>query len=108
MVILSVGKGDFTVHSGHFIVLYGYKNGKFQLNDPFSYTNSSKLWDYQTLMNQTKNTWLYYKADSEAAAAITTTTAAPTTAAPVTSTTIAPITGTSAYSTTYATSASVG
>ncbi|MBO7682777.1 MAG: C39 family peptidase [Clostridia bacterium] len=109
MVILSVGKGDFTVHSGHFIVLYGYKNGKFQVNDPFSYTNSSKLWDYQTLMNQTKNTWIYYKADSEAAAAITTTTAAPTTTtttAPVTSTTIAPITGTSAYTTTYVSSAS--
>ncbi|MBP5271793.1 MAG: hypothetical protein ILO43_02345, partial [Clostridia bacterium] len=71
--------------------------------------NSSKLWDYQTLMNQTKNTWIYYNADSEAAAAITTTTAAPTTTtttAPFTSTTIAPITGTSVYTTTYVSSAS--
>lgn len=83
MVILSVGKGDFTVHSGHFIVLYGYKNGKFQLNDPFSYTNSSKLWDYETLVNQTKNMWIYYKSGSEAAATASTTvtTTASTTAA---------------------------
>lgn len=95
MIILSVGTGDFTVHSGHFIVLYGYKNGKFQLNDPFSYTNSSKLWDYETLSKQTKNTWIYYKAGSEAAATAsttTTTTAATTTIAPttgITSTTVA-------------------
>lgn len=96
MIILSVGNGDFTVHTGHFIVLYGYKNGKFQVNDPFSYTNSSKLWDYATLSKQTKNTWIYYKAGSEAAAGITTTTtAAPTTAAATatTMTTIAPSTG---------------
>ena len=98
MVILSVGKGDFTVHSGHFIVLYGYKDGKFKLNDPFSYTNSSKLWDYATLQKQTKNMWIYFKADSEAAATMSTTTTtvattAATTAATTTATTIAPSTG---------------
>lgn len=111
MVILSVGKGDFTVHSGHFIVLYGYKNGKFQLNDPFSYTNSSKLWDYNTLINQTKNCWIYYKGDSPAAASLTTsTTAAPTTASTTAApTTIAPSTGTTAsYTTSYVTSPTVG
>lgn len=81
MVILSVGKGDFTVHNGHFIVLYGYKNGKFQLNDPFSYTNSSKLWDYETLSNQTKNMWIYYKNGSEAAKTASTTTTTITTTA---------------------------
>lgn len=90
MVILSVGQGDFTVHSGHFIVLYGYKNGKFQVNDPFSYTKSSKLWDYTTLMNQTKNTWIYFKSGTEAAAtASTTTTTATTTAATATGATTA-------------------
>lgn len=103
MIILSVGKGDFTVHSGHFIVLYGYKNGKFQLNDPFSYTNSSKLWDYETLSKQTKNTWIYYKAGSEAAAAITTTTAAPTTAATTTATYSSTTAYTTAYTTVYTT-----
>ena len=93
MIILSVGKGDFTVHSGHFIVLYGYKNGKFQVNDPFSYTNSSKLWDYATLSKQTKNAWIYYKAGSEAAATASTTT------------TTAATTVTTAAATTYATTA---
>lgn len=83
MVILSVGKGDFTVHKGHFIVLYGYKNGKFQLNDPFSYTNSSKLWSYDRLMNQAKNTWILFRSGSNAAASAFSTTVAPTTA-PVT------------------------
>ena len=110
MVILSVGKGDFTVHSGHFIVLYGYKNGKFQLNDPFSYTNSSKLWDYETLQKQTKNMWIFYKAGSDAAAAVTTTTTT-TTAAPTTTTSYSTTTAyttaytTTTYRTTYATTA---
>lgn len=114
MVLLSVGHGDFTVHNGHFIVLYGCKDGKFKVNDPFSYTNSSKLWDYETLRKQTKNMWIYYKADSEAAATMstTTTTVAATTAATtvVTSTTLAPSTGIPSYATTTAlsTSSTVG
>lgn len=114
MVILSVGTGDFTVHSGHFIVLYGYKNGKFQVNDPFSYTNSSKLWDYETLANQSKNMWIYYKAGTEAANTVTTTTrtttAAPTTTYPaVTSTTNVTIaTATATYAQTTGTTASAG
>lgn len=102
MIILSVGKGDFTVHSGHFIVLYGYKNGKFQVNDPFSYTNSSKLWDYETLSKQTKNAWIYYKAGSEAAATASTTT---TTAATSAGTTAATYATTSASNTTVFTTA---
>ena len=110
MVILSVGKGDFTVHSGHFIVLYGYKDGKFKVNDPFSYTNSSKLWDYATLQKQTKNMWIYYKAGSEAAATMSTTTTTAATTASTTATTIAPSTGvaTTAGTTVYSTSATVG
>lgn len=102
MAILSVGKGDFTVHNGHFIVLYGYKNGKFQLNDPFSYTNSSKLWDYATLQKQTKNMWIFYKAGTDAANAVTTTTT--TTAAPTTTTTYTTA-STTAYTTTAYTTA---
>lgn len=99
MIILSVGKGDFTVHSGHFIVLYGYKNGKFQVNDPFSYTNSSKLWDYQTLSNQTKNAWIYYKAGSEAAATASTTTTTAATTASTTAAATYSATATTAYTT---------
>ena len=112
MIILSVGKGDFTVHSGHFIVLYGYKNGKFQVNDPFSYTNSSKLWDYATLSKQTKNAWIYYKAGSEAAAtASTTTTTAATTAGTTAATyTTAATSNTTVFTTayTYTTTGTIG
>ena len=36
-----MGPGDFT-NSGHFIVIYDYSRKKFSVNDPFSYTNSSK------------------------------------------------------------------
>lgn len=95
MIILSVGKGDFTVHSGHFIVLYGYKDGKFQLNDPFSYTNSSKLWTYDQLVNQTKNMWAYFKAGSEPESFSKVTSTTTTTAAATTVST----TGTTAYTT---------
>ena len=112
MIILSVGKGDFTVHSGHFIVVYGYKNGKFQVNDPFSYTNSSKLWDYTTLSNQTKNAWIYCKAGSEAAAtASTTTTTAATTASTTAAANTAYTTATTAYTTAttvYTTTGTIG
>lgn len=55
-IICSVGKGDFT-DQGHFIVLTGYEDGKFQVNDPNSWENSAKLWSYETLRNQIKNMW---------------------------------------------------
>ncbi len=112
MMILSVGNGDFTVHSGHFIVLYGYKNGKFQVNDPFSYTKSSKLWDYETLSNQTKNAWIFYKAGSATAptTSTTTTTAATstTTTTTYTTTTTAPRTYSSTTTTAYTTRYTTG
>lgn len=41
LIICAMGPGDFT-NSGHFIVIYDYSRKKFSVNDPFSYTNSSK------------------------------------------------------------------
>jgi len=55
-VIIVVGPGDFT-QSGHFLVVKEYKNGKFILNDPNSYANSSKEWEYDTLKGQIRNLW---------------------------------------------------
>ena len=57
-VICSVGPGDFT-KNGHFIVLSGWKDGKIQVNDPFSRQNSQKLWTYSRIKKQAKSMWVY-------------------------------------------------
>ncbi len=55
-VILALGPGDFT-STGHYIVLTGVKEGKFQVNDPNSRLNSEKLWSYEELEGQIRNIW---------------------------------------------------
>lgn len=55
-VIVAVGPGDFTA-TGHFLVLTGYENGQFRLNDPNSRKNSDRFWDYEALAPQIQNLW---------------------------------------------------
>jgi len=55
-VVINVGPGDFTLN-GHYMVLVGYEDGLFRLNDPFSLEKSQKLWSYQQLEGQIKNLW---------------------------------------------------
>ncbi|MDO5520640.1 MAG: C39 family peptidase [bacterium] len=57
-IICAMGPGDFTT-TGHFIVLSGYEDGKIKVNDPNSYKNSEKLWDYEEISGQIKNLWAY-------------------------------------------------
>ncbi|MCD8146234.1 MAG: C39 family peptidase [Clostridiales bacterium] len=57
-LICAVGPGDFTA-SGHFIVIYGYSDGVFLVNDPNSPTRSGQTWSYNTLSSQIKNIWYY-------------------------------------------------
>lgn len=57
-LICAVGAGDFTA-SGHFIVLYGYSDGAFLVNDPNSLIRSEQTWSYETLSSQIKNIWYY-------------------------------------------------
>lgn len=57
LIICIMGPGDFT-DKGHFIVLTGYKDGKFAVNDPNSYKNSNKKWSFDELSSQTKNLWV--------------------------------------------------
>lgn len=57
-IICSVGPGDFT-ENGHFIVLTGYENGMFRVNDPNSRLRSEKTWSYDTLKDQIVNMWWY-------------------------------------------------
>ena len=55
-VILAVGPGDFTT-SGHYIVLTGWEDGSFRVNDPNSRIRSEKLWTYEELEGQIRNIW---------------------------------------------------
>lgn len=56
-IICVMGPGDFTT-SGHYIVLTGTENGLIRVNDPNSYENSSKLWDYDDIEDQFRNLWV--------------------------------------------------
>lgn len=58
MIICSMGPGDFT-SSGHFIVLYGYDQNGFLVNDPFSRIRSSRSWSYDTISGQIRSMWGY-------------------------------------------------
>lgn len=56
MIICAVGQGDFTT-SGHFIVIYGYDENGFYVNDPNCIYRSGKAWKYDVLYGQIKNLW---------------------------------------------------
>lgn len=55
-IICVMGPGDFTA-TGHFIVLTGYENGAFTVNDPNSFENSRKTWTYAQIKEQIDNIW---------------------------------------------------
>lgn len=56
MLICSVSPGDFT-QTGHFIVIYGYEDGWFEVNDPNSVSNSEAKWKFDRLAGQIRNMW---------------------------------------------------
>lgn len=56
LIICVLGPGDFT-DSGHFILLTGYQDGAFTVNDPNSPLRSQQTWSYDTLSGQIKNLW---------------------------------------------------
>jgi hypothetical protein len=60
IIICIMGPGDFT-DSGHFIVITGCSSGGFIVNDPNSYTNSSKVWSYDEIYGQIKDLWELWK-----------------------------------------------
>jgi hypothetical protein len=56
LIILNLGPGDFTT-TGHYIVVTGYTDEGFTVNDPNSRERSAKTWTFQRLENQVKNLW---------------------------------------------------
>lgn len=58
-VICIMGPGKFT-SAGHFIVLAGYKDGKFIVHDPNSRVRSKKMWAYEEFSDQIRNLWVYW------------------------------------------------
>lgn len=56
LIVANVGPGVFT-EVGHYIVLVGYEDGKFKVNDPNSYANSEKMWEFEEFADQVKMMW---------------------------------------------------
>lgn len=55
-LIMSMAPGHFT-DTGHFIVVHGYKDGKFLINDPDSVIRSNKAWSFSEFSSEIKNIW---------------------------------------------------
>lgn len=60
IIICAMGKGDFTI-SGHYIVIYGYDNEGFMVNDPNCVARSGRRWAFSEIENQIKSIWVYGK-----------------------------------------------
>lgn len=59
LLVCSMSPGDFTT-GGHYILIRGYDENGFFVNDPNRRSNSDKQWDYETLSYQIKNLWGIY------------------------------------------------
>lgn len=57
LIVCSMRPGDFTT-TGHFILIRGYDENGFYVNDPNRRSNSEKQWDFDTLRPQIKNLWV--------------------------------------------------
>ena len=60
-VVCAMAPGDFTT-TGHYIILTGYDENGFTVNDPNSPMRSSQHWSYETLEGQISNLWAFSKA----------------------------------------------
>lgn len=60
LIICSMGPGVFT-STGHFVVFYGYEDGKFSVNDPNCVYRSRRIWEYEEFGGQIKRIWVFEK-----------------------------------------------
>lgn len=56
LIVCSMWPGDFTT-TGHYILIIGYEEEGFIVNDPNRRSNSEKRWSYDTLDGQIRNLW---------------------------------------------------
>ncbi len=60
LLICAMREGDFTA-AGHFIVIYGYDEFGFKVNDPNCVARSRRRWSYDEIGEQIKSVWGYRK-----------------------------------------------
>lgn len=60
IIICSMSPGDFTI-GGHFVVVYGYTEEGFLLNDPNCVARSRQVWSYSEIGGQIKHIWIFRK-----------------------------------------------
>ncbi len=56
ILICAMRPGDFTA-GGHFIVIYGYEDNGFKVNDPNCVARSRRIWSFAGLESQIKMIW---------------------------------------------------
>lgn len=57
-IIAIVGEGQFT-DGGHFIVITGYTDEGFTINDPNSIANSERVWSFEELEQEVITLWVF-------------------------------------------------
>lgn len=57
LIVCSMRPGDFTT-TGHFILIRGYGEDGFYVNDPNRRSTSGRTWTFDTLKGQIKNLWV--------------------------------------------------
>ena len=58
LIVVNVRPGIFTT-VGHYMVIAGYEDGKFRINDPNSPANSQKLWSFEEFDQDVKMMWSF-------------------------------------------------
>ena len=58
LIVVNVKPGVFTT-VGHYLVIVGYEDGKFKINDPNSRKNSEKLWAFEEFSEDIKMMWSF-------------------------------------------------
>lgn len=58
VLVCSMRPGEFTA-AGHFIVIYGYDETGFKVNDPMCVARSSRTWTFEEFGDQLKRIWAY-------------------------------------------------
>lgn len=58
IIVMNVAPGVFT-EVGHYLLIVGYEDGKFRVNDPNSYANSERLWEFEEFADQIKMMWSF-------------------------------------------------